>query len=120
MRIGELAQRSGVNERMLRYYEQQELLRPARTESGYRDYDDAQLQAVVRIRQLNESGLKLSAIRVLLPCVIGDEPAAFEACDEIREILTRELQQLETKLRELTVSRNMVASYLATLHLSES
>lgn len=120
MRIGELALRSGVSERMLRYYEQQELLRPARTESGYRDYDDAQLLAVLRIRQLNESGLKLSAIRVLLPCVRGEEPAAFEACDEIREVLTQELQQLEMKLRELTESRNIVAGYLATMDVAES
>ena len=120
MRIGELAQRSGVSERMLRYYEQQGLLQPVRTEYGYRDYDDVQLLAVVRIRKLNESGLKLSAIRVLQPCLKGDEPAAFIECDEIREVLTYELQQLEMKLRKLTESRNIVAGYLAALDLSES
>lgn len=120
MRIGELARRSGVSERMLRYYEQHGLLQPARTEARYRDYDDAQLLAAVRIRQLNESGLKLSAIRVLLPCVRGDDPAAFEECDEIREVLTHELQQLEGKLRELTESRDIVQSYLAAMDLAES
>lgn len=40
MRIGELARRTGVSERMLRYYEQEGLLRPARTTSGYRDYGE--------------------------------------------------------------------------------
>lgn len=120
MRIGELAKLSGVSERMLRYYEQQGLLRPTRTEAHYRDYDDTQLVAAMRIRKLNESGLKLSAIRVLLPCIRGDEPAAFEACDDIREVLTSELQQLEMRLRELTESRDIVAGFLATLVLAES
>lgn len=120
MRIGELAQRSGVSERMLRYYEQQGLLQPARTEARYRDYDDSQLLAAIRIRQLNSSGLKLNAIRVLLPCVREDDPAVFEDCDEIRAVLTSELQQLEIRLRELTESRDTVASYLAALDLSES
>lgn len=119
MRIGELARHSGVSERMLRYYEQQGLLQPARTEARYRDYDETQLLAAKRIRQLNECGLKLSAIRVLLPCVRGEEPVAFEACDEIREVLTNELQQLKIKLRELAESRDIVASYLAAMDLSE-
>lgn len=116
MRIGELARRSGVSERMLRYYEQQGLLRPARTEAHYREYGDVELLAVMRIRQLNEAGLKLNAIRILLPCMV-DGPATFEPCDEIRSVLTEELAQLEKKLRDLKESRNIVASYLASLSL---
>lgn len=116
MRIGELARRSGVSERMLRYYEQQGLLRPTRTDAHYREYGDVELLAVMRIRQLNESGLKLNAIRILLPCMV-DGPATFEPCDEIRSVLTEELAQLEKKLRDLKESRNIVASYLASLSL---
>ncbi len=114
MRIGELARRSGVSERMLRYYEQQGLLNPARTEARYRDYGDAELQAALRIRQLNESGLKLNAIRVLLPCMT-DEPAVFDDCEDIRATLAEELQRLDDKLRDLNASRDIVAQYLAGL-----
>jgi len=120
MRIGELARHSGVSERMLRYYEQQGLLEPNRTDAGYRDYGPAQLLAAVRIRQLNESGLKLSAIRVLLPCMRGDAPARFVHCNEIRQVLSQQLQQLDSKLAALSASREMVATYLSTLEAAEA
>ncbi|ATE58737.1 MerR family transcriptional regulator [Thauera sinica] len=111
MRIGELARRTGVSERMLRYYEQEGLLQPARTDSGYRDYGEAEVQAAHRIRLLSASGLKLDTIRVLLPCMRGDQPA-FEPCQEVRDALRQEVEKLDEKLRDLTESRRIVASYL--------
>lgn len=42
MRIGELAGRTGVSERSLRYYEQQNLLVSDRTPSGHREYPDTE------------------------------------------------------------------------------
>ncbi len=38
MKIGELSRRTGVPTRMLRYYEEQGLLRPERADNGYRSY----------------------------------------------------------------------------------
>lgn len=40
MRIGELARRTGVSVRALRYYEEQGLLVPARAANGYREYTE--------------------------------------------------------------------------------
>jgi DNA-binding transcriptional MerR regulator len=40
MRVGQLSQKTGVSVRMLRYYEQQGLLKPGRSQAGYRDYDE--------------------------------------------------------------------------------
>lgn len=114
MQIGELSRRSAVSQRMLRYYEQQGLLRPARTEAGYRDFGEAELQAALRIRLLSASGLKLDAIRVLLPCMV-DGPRVFDACDEIRATLHHEIDKLDDKLRGLAESRRIVASYLEGL-----
>ena len=114
MRIGELARLTGISQRMLRYYELQGLLGPARTEAGYRDYGQAELDAARRIRLLSASGLRLDAIRVLLPCMV-DDAGRFESCDEIRETLRHELQGLNLKIRNLTDSRRIVKAYLDAL-----
>ncbi|MEG0922185.1 MAG: MerR family transcriptional regulator [Comamonas sp.] len=114
MRIGELATRTAISERMLRYYEQEGLLRPARTQAGYRDYGDAEVQAALRIRLLSASGLKVEAIRVLLPCMVDDQ-ASFMPCDEIRTTLCSELKKLDEKIQNLAESRRIVAQFLASL-----
>lgn len=111
MRIGELARRTGVSERMLRYYEQEGLLRPARTASGYRDYGEAEFQAARRIRLLSAAGLKLDAIRVMLPCMLN-EPPAFEPCQAVKTALRREISKLDEKLRDIGESRRIMAGFL--------
>lgn len=119
MRIGELATQVGISERMLRYYEQEGLLRPARTESGYRDYGEPEVLAAQRIRLLSASGLKIETIRVLLPCMIDGQPA-FEPCQDVRDALRHEVRKLDEKLRDLGQSRRIVANFLRAVETDAS
>ncbi|GAA5178872.1 hypothetical protein GCM10023322_07070 [Rugosimonospora acidiphila] len=57
MRIGTLARETGVSERLLRYYEEQGLLRPVRLANGYREYDESDVTTVSHIRALLAAGL---------------------------------------------------------------
>jgi DNA-binding transcriptional MerR regulator len=118
MRIGELARRTGVSERMLRYYENEGLLKPKRTGSGYRDYGPDEIDAAQRIRILSAAGLKISAIRLLLPCVLGAKPV-FHPCAEARALLRREAGKLDVKLHDLSESRRVVASLLQAIDANE-
>jgi DNA-binding transcriptional MerR regulator/DNA-binding MarR family transcriptional regulator len=111
MRIGELAEATGLTVRALRHYEAVGLLEPvARSESGYRrfDADDAErLYAIVALRRL---GLSLAEIRA----IVAAEPAELaETLDrhltDVRA-QTASLAELESVLhrvrRELGASRN--------------
>ncbi|RIQ17823.1 MerR family transcriptional regulator [Jiangella rhizosphaerae] len=69
MRIGEVARRSGVSVRALRYYEQQGLLTSGRTPGGQREYDDDAVDRVRFFQQLYAAGLSSRRIAELLPCV---------------------------------------------------
>lgn len=117
MQIGELSRRSGVSVRMLRYYETEGLLHPDRTPAGYRVYGDADVQSAGRIRMLSASGLTLDVIRRLLPCVHSDAPD-FDPCPVLRAGLRQQIETLDSRMAELSESRDMLADYLSALETS--
>jgi DNA-binding transcriptional MerR regulator len=67
MKIGELARRTGVSERSLRYYEQQNLLTPTRTAGGHREYTERAVDRVIRVQELFAAGLSSKKIALMLP-----------------------------------------------------
>ncbi|WP_267347095.1 MerR family transcriptional regulator [Sphingomonas sp. GM_Shp_2] len=112
MKIGELSKRSGVSVRMLRYYEGEGLLRPQRTDAGYRDYGPAEEETVRRIKLLGSAGMTLGTIQKLLPCVQSDYPA-FTPCDDLRRILTEQVTILDARIETLARSRSILAGFLS-------
>jgi DNA-binding transcriptional MerR regulator len=67
MHIGELAKAAGVNIQTIRFYERQKLLRaPLRTQSGYRNYQQSDLDRLMFIRRNHEIGFTLAEIGQLL------------------------------------------------------
>jgi DNA-binding transcriptional MerR regulator len=66
--IDQIATRTGLTKRTLRYYEEMQLLSPAeRTEGNYRRYTEADAQLIERIKNLRELlGFSLNEIREIL------------------------------------------------------
>ncbi|RVU36710.1 MerR family transcriptional regulator [Hwanghaeella grinnelliae] len=114
MQIGTLSKRTGVSVRMLRYYEEENLLAPARRASGYRDYDSADEDTVRKIRLLSEAGLKLDFIRRFLPCVSGDKPD-FDPCPDLLASMRQEVSVLEGRIGDLNKSRDMLVHFLHSM-----
>ncbi|MGP3990652.1 MerR family transcriptional regulator [Streptomyces sp. 3N207] len=113
MRIGELARRTGVNTRLLRYYEEQDLLHPQRSSNTYREYAECAVERVHQIRGLLDCGLPTRLIRVLLQHVQGphgDLPPCPDA--ETANLLRQELGHLETRIDRLVRSRDEIRCYL--------
>jgi Cu(I)-responsive transcriptional regulator len=67
MNIGQAAAASAVSAKMIRHYEQLGLLPKApRTESGYRQYDDASVHTLRFIRRARDLGFSMKEIAALL------------------------------------------------------
>jgi len=98
MRIGELASRSGVSAKAIRYYESIGLLpAPERLPSGYRDYDESTLDALAFIRAAQAVGLSLGEIRGIV--ALRDEGQA--PCGYVVDLLRSRSAELDRRIAEL-------------------
>jgi DNA-binding transcriptional MerR regulator len=116
MRIGELAERTGTSPRLLRYYEEQELIRVGRCANGYRDYDEALVDQVTHIRGLLDAGLPTRLIRQILPCL--NEPSEIHFADATPEIiatLEAHRDRLAERIALLTRNHDAIAAYVGSL-----
>jgi len=112
MLIGELSRRTGVSERLLRYYEGAELLSSHRRPNGYRDYDDDAVETVRRVRGLLAAGLPTRTIRHILPCT---SPEGLSACPGVVNSLRDRLQTLDQRADELAEARGLLRQTIASL-----
>jgi DNA-binding transcriptional MerR regulator len=101
MRIGELAEKTGVSVRALRYYEEQSLLSALRSDSGQRLYPDTAVDRVRLIQQLYAAGLSSKTILDLLPCV-----DAGVSTPESMARLTAERDRINLQIGDLITTRD--------------
>lgn len=101
MQIGELAKRTGVKPKAIRFYEEMGLLRePGRTESGYRIYGDPQVRQIKFILRAKRLGLSLDEIREIIRLREGGQTPCFHVERLLQQRLA-ELEQVQAELKQL-------------------
>ena len=119
MSIGEVAQRTGLSERALRYYEAEGLLRPARTTTGRRIYAAAEMLSLARISLLKRVGFSIAQIRELTARGALDAAALVDAqADAMNaqlETLVNAIDVLEQVRRKLKAGEAADAETLCQL-----
>jgi DNA-binding transcriptional MerR regulator len=115
MQIGELSARTGASVRMLRYYEEQGLLEPRRTESGYRTYAESDVDRVARIRCMLSAALPAGVVGKTLRFLDGRPVIPEEPAERARlaATLSDELAALTDKIAALERSRDLLAQIVA-------
>ena len=105
MRIGDIAKRAGVTVDTVRFYERVGVLpAPARTESGYRDYEPETVERIQLTRELQGIGFALSdAVGAL-----AAHDAGGATCESERWRLQAALDRVDARLAELTALRGRI------------
>ncbi|MFB9213709.1 Zn(2+)-responsive transcriptional regulator [Vibrio sinaloensis] len=102
--IGELAKRCGVTADTLRFYEKNQLIKPAgRSDSGYRLYNEQNQAQVGFILKAKDLGLSLDEIKELLEIKLE---ATEHSCAEVKAITSAKLSLIDEKIGELSRIRN--------------
>ena len=126
-KISELSKKSGLSRSTLLYYDSIGLLKPSRrTESGYRLYDEDDVQRLERICAYRDMGIALSAIRGLLRETSEDaeilEFALFNMEKQIGEIRRKQtkIMQAIRKNRHTESNAGIFTAVLKNLGFSEA
>jgi DNA-binding transcriptional MerR regulator len=113
-RIADVARRSGFSAPTLRYYEHLGLLTsPARTEAGYRSYDESVLTRLAFIARAKALGCTLEEIAALMPEWEGGRCAPIQ--DRLRGLAAAKLGDAQSRIAELLAFTADLRSILATL-----
>lgn len=107
MRIGELAARTGVSIRSLRYYEEQRLLPAERSPGGQRHYPESAVGRVRLIQQLYAAGLSSKTIVELMPCVVDGQ-----ATPELLARLAVQRDEIDRRIADLADTRDRLESVI--------
>lgn len=118
MQIGEVAERTGLSIRTIRYYGEVCLVEPsARSQGGFRLYTEQDVQRLLLIREMKTLDLSLEQIRELLGLLAGpDEETADETEATGREErLALYLDAAQARTRELEQQLERVMAFLDQL-----
>jgi MerR family transcriptional regulator, copper efflux regulator len=98
MQIGVVAKKVGLSVDAIRFYERSALLpRAARTQGGFRQYGERDIETLSFIRRVQGLGFKLSEIRGLLSL----RGSRMQPCTPVRRRLQTKLTDVRQKLDSL-------------------
>lgn len=108
MRIGKLAEKSGVSRDALRLYERMGMIQSDRLSNGYRDYHESNVALVGMIRLGQSMGFRLSEMAPEMQAIarhgMGTEKVAI--------MLRQKLSEVDARIANLTNSRNELSTLL--------
>jgi MerR family mercuric resistance operon transcriptional regulator len=114
VRTRELADRAGVNNETLRYYERRGLLaEPPRTPGGYRDYPASTVGLLLFIKRAQELGFTLDQVDELLHLDAGGP----DSCDAARGLAEQRRADLRRRLSDLQRMHDSLTTLVDTCEL---
>jgi MerR family transcriptional regulator, copper efflux regulator len=112
--ISQVAERTGFPPSTLRFYEQHGLVRPDRTPSGYRAYDDRHIELLAFIGRAKGFGLSLEEITDLLSLL--DEDNCEPVQTRLRELVDAKIADAHVRIGELTAFTDELQRVASTLN----
>ena len=127
LQIGDAAERSGLTQRTLRYYEERGLLpAPTRMDGGFRLYSPVDMERIERVKELKEllgfsladikEMLEAEDVRMQIRAEWNKDDEAQEKAKKVRiarEVTLRQIALLDQKVEKMEKMRVQLAERLA-------
>lgn len=118
MQIGEVAERTGLSLRTIRYYEEVGLVVPsARSQGGFRLYTEPDIERLDLVKRMKPLGFPLEQMRDLL-AVLDPPTARVRLSDEQRAQLRQYCETADQRCAELRAKLETAEDFAAMLRKS--
>jgi Cu(I)-responsive transcriptional regulator len=97
MNISDVAKRSGLPAKTIRYYEDIGFIRPKRLPNGYRDFEEAELHKLAFIGRARSLGFPIEDCRILLE--LYDDKSRASA--DVKKVAQQNLKEIDAKIADL-------------------
>ena len=105
MNIGDVAARSGLPVKTIRYYEEIGLVKPMRGANGYRAFGEKELHKLAFLGRARALGFTIEDCRALL-ALYEDQTRASA---DVKRIANEHLAQIESKIADLKAMRDTLS-----------
>ncbi|MCE0504774.1 MULTISPECIES: Cu(I)-responsive transcriptional regulator [unclassified Roseivivax] len=112
MNIGEVADRSGVPAKTIRYYEEIGLVRPARSANGYRAFAETELHKLAFLGRARTLGFSIEECRRLLALYEDDNRESAQ----VKALAEEHLAEVDARIAGLQAMRETLARLVRSCH----
>jgi MerR family transcriptional regulator, copper efflux regulator len=105
MNIGDVAERSGLPAKTIRYYEDIGLVRPARGTNGYREFREREMHKLAFLARARSLGFTIADCRGLLALYEDRERAS----GDVRRLAGEHLARIDREIAKLAAMRAALA-----------
>lgn len=105
MKIAEVAQRTGLPAKTIRYYEEIGLIHPDRHDNGYRDFSENHLHKLAFLGRARSLGFSIEECRALMALYEDRDRASAD----VKAIAQEHLGAIDAKIVELRAMRGTLA-----------
>ncbi|AZQ68245.1 Cu(I)-responsive transcriptional regulator [Silicimonas algicola] len=110
MNIGEVAERSGLPAKTIRYYEDIGLVRPQRSRNGYRAFRESDLHKLAFLGRARALGFTIEDCRTLLSLY---EDESRESA-QVKTLAEEHLAEIDAKISQLQSMRALLSRLVAS------
>ena len=105
MNIGDVASRSGLPPKTIRYYEEIGLVKPPRSENGYRTFREQELHKLAFLGRARALGFSIEDCRTLLQLYEDESRTSAD----VKDIARGHLQEIDQKIADLKEMRGTLS-----------
>ncbi len=112
MNIGEVAERTGVPAKTIRYYEDIGLVSPLRSDNGYRSFRDSDQHKLAFLGRARALGFSIEDCRKLIALYEDDTRESAQ----VKALAEEHLQEIDAKITQLQSMRDTLADLIGSCH----